>query len=101
MTLGRHQGHVIEDVTVGTGLPWKAVQIVLGTLDLVSAEHAVDNGHVDSEAAVVDAKLVDDHGVGPAAVVAVELTVEDRSDIGVLHTWVTMPDVNMPPPLFP
>ncbi|MBA4306418.1 MAG: hypothetical protein C0429_06735 [Sphingopyxis sp.] len=55
---------LIDDLAIGCHLPRQALQGVGSSLDFDTSDVAVDHGDIDPAAAVVEAKFVNDQGVG-------------------------------------
>src|SRR3989344_2979249 len=55
---------LIADLAIGCHLPRQALQVVGSSLDFDTSDVAVDHGDIDPAAAVVEAKFVNDQGVG-------------------------------------
>ncbi len=68
VTLAAHNGHPIEDSTIGFGLPWKTDQPISLALDLEPFQFSVDDREINPRTPHEHTKLIDDARLGIAAV---------------------------------
>jgi hypothetical protein len=78
-----NQERFVDDLAISSHLPWQPLQGVGLSLDLDASDVAVDYGDIDPTTAMIEAKFVDDQGVGTRLGVRKQPPISGLPDITV------------------